>query len=320
VSTTDQILDEYEVVVVGGGAAGLSAALVLGRSRRSVLVLDSGQPRNAPAAGVHGLLTRDGISPAEFVAIGRKEVRGYGGHLLLDVEAKTVTGDVDNGFVIGTSDGREVRARRVLITTGLTDELPDIPGVREQWGTGVLHCPYCHGWEVRDQAIGILAVTEQAAHQALLFRQWSEDVTLFLNDSMRPTDEEAGQLAALGVQVVEGKVVAVESTAGRLTGLRLADGTVCERQAVVIMPRFVARADFLVDLGLTLTDHPKGAGQFIEADETGLTDVPGVYVAGNAANLMAQVGAAAAGGAVAAAAINMELVTDDARKAVAAAG
>lgn len=318
-STGEQLVDEYEVVVVGGGAAGLSAALVLSRSRRSVLVLDSGQPRNAPAAGVHGLLTRDGISPVEYVAIGRQEVRSYGAHVA-DAEAKTVRGDVDHGFVIALDDGREVRARRVLVTTGLTDELPDIPGVSEQWGRGVLHCPYCHGWEVRDQAIGILAVTEQAAHQALLFRQWSADVILFVNDSVRPTDEESAQLAARGVRVVEGGVAAVESSDGRLTGVRMVDGTVWEREVIVVMPRFVARADFLVDLGLTPTDHPKGAGQYIEADETGLTNVPGVYVAGNVANLMAQVGGAAADGAVAASAINMELVTEDARAAVAAAG
>ena len=318
-SIDEQILDDYEVVVVGGGAAGLSAALVLGRSRRSVVVLDSGQPRNAPAAGVHGLLTRDGISPAEYVAIGREEVRSYGGHVV-DVEATVVRGDVDLGFVVVLSDGREVRARRVLVTTGLTDELPDIPGLSEQWGTGVLHCPYCHGWEIRDQAIGILAVTEQAAHQALLFRQWSADVILFVNDSVRPTEEESAQLAARAVCVVEGRVAAVESSDGKLTGVRMADGTVCEREVIVVMPRFVARADFLVDLGLTLTDHPKGAGQYIEADETGLTDVPGVYVAGNVANLMAQVGGAAADGAVAASAINMELVTADAREALAAAG
>lgn len=196
-STEEQLLDEYEVVVVGGGAAGLSAALVLGRSRRSVLVLDSGQPRNAAAAGVHGLLTRDGISPAAYVAIGRDEVRSYGGHVV-DVQALAVRGDVDHGFVVAMGDGREVRARRVLVTTGLIDELPDIPGVSEQWGRGVLHCPYCHGWEVRDQAIGVLAVTEQAAHQALLFRQWSADVILFVNDSVQPTDEESAQLAARG--------------------------------------------------------------------------------------------------------------------------
>lgn len=318
-STEEQLLDEYEVVVVGGGAAGLSAALVLGRSRRSVLVLDSGQPRNAAAAGVHGLLTRDGISPAAYVAIGRDEVRSYGGHVV-DVQALAVRGDVDHGFVVAMGDGREVRARRVLVTTGLIDELPDIPGVSEQWGRGVLHCPYCHGWEVRDQAIGVLAVTEQAAHQALLFRQWSADVILFVNDSVQPTDEESAQLAARGVRVVDGRVAAVESSDGRLTGVRMADGKVWEREVIVVMPRFIARADFLVDLGLTLTDHPKGAGQYIEADTTGLTDVPGVYVAGNVANLMAQVGGAAADGAVAASAINMELVTEDARAAVAAAG
>ena len=152
---TDDLNPSYDVVVVGGGAAGLNGALMLARSRRSVVVIDAGQPRNAPADGVHGLLARDGMPPAELLERGREEVRSYGGAVV----AGTVT-TVDRpltGFTVRLADGRTVSARRLLITTGVVDELPEIPGLRERWGRDVIHCPYCHGWEVRDRAIGVLA-------------------------------------------------------------------------------------------------------------------------------------------------------------------
>jgi thioredoxin reductase len=161
----------YDVVVIGGGAAGLSGALTLARARRSVLVVDAGSPRNAPAEGVHGFLTRDGITPAELVAIGRQEVARYGAEVVVG-EAVAARREGD-GFEVTLGDGTSVGARRLLVTTGLVDELPDVAGVRERWGKDVVHCPYCHGWEVRDQAIGVLGTSARAAHQALLFRQWS---------------------------------------------------------------------------------------------------------------------------------------------------
>jgi thioredoxin reductase len=309
------ILDAYDVVVIGGGAAGLNGALMLGRSRRSVLVIDSGAPRNAPAAGVHGFLTRDGIPPADLVALGRDEVRNYGGHLI-DAEVASVSGNSAIGFVVTDTGGREVRARRLLVTTGLIDELPSIPGLREHWGTDVLHCPYCHGWEARDKAIGILATSGWAVHQAQMFRQLSDNVTLFLNDAFRPSAEESTQLAARGIAVVPGEVVALESAGGRLAGVRLADGTVVAREAVTVMPRFVARARFLDTLGLDTVPHPMGVGEHIPADENGLTMVPGVWVAGNVTNLMAQVGAAAAAGALAGAQINGDLILEEVRVSV----
>src|ERR671921_123670 len=179
VSTEGQYLGVYDVLVVGGGAAGLSGALMLGRSRRSVLVVDAGEPRNAPAVGVHGFLTRDGMEPSVLLEAGRAEVLGYGVEVL---EGRVASAEAaDDGFVATLEGGRWVRARRLLVTTGVVDELPDIPGVRERWGRDVLHCPYCHGWEVRDQPVGILASGPMAVHQALLFRQLTEDVTLFLH-------------------------------------------------------------------------------------------------------------------------------------------
>jgi len=307
---TEQILETYDVVVVGGGAAGLNGAMMLGRSRRSVLVVDAGQPRNAPAAAVHGLLGHDGTPPAELLERGREEVRRYGGHLLTG----EVTGAArdEGGFVVRLGDGRSVRARRLLVTTGLVDELPDVAGLRERWGRDVLHCPYCHGWEVRDQAIGVLATGPMSAHQALLFSQLSDDVTYFGHTAPPLEAEQAAMLTARGVRVVAGEVAALEvSDDDRLTGVRLADGTVVAREAVTVATRMRARAGFLATLGLQPYEHPSGMGDHVPADATGRTAVEGVWAAGNVVDLSAQVGASAAAGAMAGAQINMDLVLED---------
>jgi thioredoxin reductase len=308
--------ESYDVVVVGGGPAGLSAALTLARARRSVLVVDSGQPRNAPAAGVHGFLTRDGMNPAALLAAGRDEVRSYGGEIVSGrVRAAAVDGD---GFLVSLDDASTVRGRRLLVTTGLVDELPDVPGVRERWGRDVLHCPYCHGWEVRDRPIGILATGPRAMHQALLLRQWSDDVMLFRHTAAALTAGEEEELEARDIAVVEGRVVGLEIVDDRLTGIRLASGDVVPRAALVVAPRFVARAEVFSSLGLEVVEHPLGIGTYVASDRTGLTSVPGVWVAGNVADPMLQVVGAAAAGTLAATAINADLVTDDVRLAVAA--
>jgi len=316
VMVTDQLRDGYDVVVVGGGAAGLSGALMLARARRSVVVIDAGAPRNAPAAGVHGLLARDGIRPAELLERGRAEVRRHGGHVVAG-EVTTAVRDAE-GLTVALADGRSVRARRLLVATGLVDELPDVPGLRAQWGQNVVHCPYCHGWEIRDQAIGVLASGPLAVHQALLFRQWSADVTFFSHTMPPPTDEEAEQLAARGICVVDGEVASLEIVEDRLVGVRLSDGTVVSREALAVSPRMTPRAGFLAALGLRPAEHPSGVGEYIPSDATGRTEAPGVWVAGNVTDLAAQVGTAAAAGAAAAAQINADLVAEETRQAVAA--
>jgi thioredoxin reductase len=317
VTVTGELGNEYDVVVVGGGAAGLNGALMLARSRRSVVVVDAGAPRNAPAAGVHGLLGREGMPPGELLERGRAEVRSYGGSVV-EGEVSSAARDGD-GFAVRLADGRTTHARRLLVTSGLVDELPDVPGLRERWGRDVLHCPYCHGWEVRDRAIGVLACGPMAVHQTLLFRQLSADVTLFTHTQPAPAGEEAEQLAALGVRVVTGVVAGLEVVDDRLAGVRLADDTVVEREAVTVQSRMVASAGFLAGLGLTPVPHPSGMGEHLAADPTGRTDVPGVWVAGNVTDLAAQVGAAAAAGAMAGAQVNHDLVLEDTRTAVAAA-
>ncbi|MCX5435123.1 NAD(P)/FAD-dependent oxidoreductase [Streptomyces sp. NPDC058321] len=307
----------YDVVVIGGGAAGLSGALTLGRARRSVLVIDAGEPRNAPADGVHNYLGREGTPPGELVAAGRGEVRRYGGEI---VAGRVTTAERDgDGFRVVLDDGGEVRASRLLVTTGLVDELPEVPGLAALWGSDVLHCPYCHGWEVRDQAVGVLGTGPAAVHQALMWRQWTKSVTLFLHTAPEPGDEEYEQLAARGISVVDGTVSALESENGRLAGVRLERGTLVPVQAMVVAPRFTARAGFLGALGLEATAQEMNGmviGTRIPADPTGRTAVPGVWAAGNVTELTEQVIGSAAAGLRAAAAINADLTAAETRAAV----
>ena len=311
-----QVRDAYDVVVIGGGAAGLNGALQLARSRRSVLVVDAGQPRNRPAAAVHGLLGHDGVPPARLLARGRDEVRGYGGEVVAG-EVTAVGGALAAGFTVTLRDGRVFLARRLLVTSGLVDDLPGIPGLGERWGRDVVHCPYCHGWEVRDQPIGVLASGPTSVHQALLFRQLSDDVVYFRRGTALD-GVAASQLAARGIRVVEGEVSAVVIADDRVAGVRLADGTVVARRALAVAARMTARAGFLADLGLKASEHPSGMGVHVPADPAGRTEVPGVWVAGNVTDLGAQVGAAAAAGALAGAVINAELVEEETSRAAAA--
>jgi thioredoxin reductase len=309
-----EVKDNYDVVVIGGGAAGLSGALTLARARRSAVVIDAGSPRNAPAEGVHALLGHDGIPPAELLERGRAEVRRYGGQVVPgEVVAASRKAE---GYEVTLADGRTVGARRLLVATGLADELPDVAGLWARWGRDVVHCPYCHGWEVRDRAIGVLASGPMSVHQALLFRQWSDDVVYLAHD-LPPTGEQAEQLAARGIRVVAGTVASVEVVDDRVAGVRLTDGSVVAREIIAVASRMVARAGFLATLGLRPAPHPSGMGEHIPADATGRAEAPGVWVAGNVTDLSAQVGMAAATGTFAAAQINADLVAEETRLAVA---
>lgn len=300
--------EKYTVVVVGGGAAGLSAALVLGRARHRTLVVDAGEPRNAPAAHMQGYLTRDGMPPAEFLAIGREEVARYGVELVQD---RVV--DVERGedFAVVLAGGRTVRARRLVVATGLKDELPAVPGVAERFGRDVLHCPFCHGWEVRDQPFGVLATSPASVHQALMVSQWSKDVRLFLHTVAEAelSDEDLRRLAAARVDVVPGEVAELVVEDDRLTGVRLADGTTHARPVLFTAPRPVPQTGLLERLGAELHETPFGAYPVVDA--TGLTTVPGVWAAGNAIGFAEQVVHAASGGYRAASAIVGDLLMTD---------
>jgi thioredoxin reductase len=296
----------HDVVVVGGGAAGLSAALVLGRARRRVAVVDAGAPRNAPAAHMQGFLSRDGMPPADLVAAGRAEVSRYGVDLIDD----RVVG-IDAGFVVRLAGGQVLNARRLLVATGVRDELPDIPGVRERWGRDLLHCPYCHGWEVRDQPVGVLGTRPDAVEHALLVRQWSDAVVFFAHTLDLGPDERR-RLAARSVEVVHGAVARLVVEADRLIGVELVDGRVIPRRAVFIRPVNIPHADgLLAELGCD-TDR---AG-FPVVDPTGRTSTAGVWAAGNVVDPRLQVITSAGAGSAAAIAINADLIQADVERAV----
>jgi thioredoxin reductase len=294
----------YDVIVVGGGAAGLSAALVLGRARRRVAVVDAGEPRNAPAAHMHGFLSRDGMPPADLLAAGRAELGAYGVDLVRD----RVTA-VEAGFAVRLAGGARLTARRLLLATGARDVLPDVPGARERWGRDFLHCPYCHGWEVRDRPIGVLGTGPGSVDHAQLLRQWSDDVVFFAHTAP-PTAEERAALTARGVEVVDGLVARLSVVDDRLDAVELADGRVVPRQAVFVRPALDARTPLVEALGCELD-----AGGFVQVDATGRTSVPGVWAAGNLANPRAQVITAAGEGSAAAIALNADLVEEDVRNA-----
>jgi thioredoxin reductase len=301
-------MTDFEVAVIGGGAAGLSAGIALARFRKRVVVVDAGEPRNAPADGVHNLLGREGVAPAELLAAGRADLARYGGELLAG-RVVDATGE-RGGFRLTLGDGATVTAGRVVVTTGLVDELPDVPGLAEGWGHTVVHCPFCHGWEVRDGRIGVLATAPDAAvHQAHLFRQLSADVTVLANGLDLPTDRRA-ELAAVGVEVVDAAVAAVGPVDGAPTGVRLASGAELALDAIAVAPRFRARAAFLAPLGLDVVQHPSGMGEHVPCGMGGATSVPGVWVAGNVTDPMAQVSAAAAAGTMAGAMAIADLVAE----------
>jgi thioredoxin reductase len=293
------------VAVVGGGPAGLSAALVLGRARRRVAVIDAGAPRNAPAAHMQGFLSRDGMPPAALLRAGRAEALAYGVELLDDQVV-----NVADGFSLRLAGGRSLTARRLLLATGASDVLPEIRGARERWGSDFLHCPYCHGWEVRDLPIGVLGTGPGSVGHALLLRQWSDDVLFFAhNDAV--TESEQTALDARGIEVIEGTVVGLSIVDDQLDSVELADGRTISRAAVFMRPTLRPNLDGLVHaLGCEIDESG-----FIRAAVTGKTSAAGVWVAGNAANPRAQVITAAGEGSAAAIAINADLVAEDVRDA-----
>ncbi|MFI6299936.1 NAD(P)/FAD-dependent oxidoreductase [Nonomuraea sp. NPDC050790] len=297
----------YDVVIAGGGPAGLAAALTLGRAHRRVLLLDTGQGRNAPAEAVHNFLTRDGTPPAELRALARRELSAYASVELRD---ETVT-DVRPGFLVGLSGGDRVTARRLLLATGLADDLPGPPGVEELWGRSAFHCPYCHGFEVTGLPVAVVGAAPSRVRLALQLSRFA-DVALCTGGE--PLDPAArAKLTGCGVAVREERIVRLEASGGRLARIVFEDGPPLPRRAVFVVnvPR---RPDG--DLAARLGCAAFGDG-CLEVDEFGRTSVPGVYAAGDLARRatvpvpLAAVIAAAASGTVAAAAIDQDLLSAD---------
>jgi thioredoxin reductase len=302
-----------DVVVVGGGTAGLSAALVLARSCREVVLIDAGEPRNMVVESTHGYLSCDGVTPDELLAAGRREVAGYGGRLLTD-RVVEITG-VDTGFVVERVGGPAITTRAVLMATGLRDELPAIPGVREQWGAGVLHCPYCHGYEVRGAPLAVVGGENRpfSVHQAALVRQWSADIIFFPNKIVQ-SDDERRRLTARSIRIIDGDVGRVIAADGQLRGIEMATGEFIPRTAVFVGPRFTPRDGLLTRMGCSVGDNG-----WVVVDDVGCTSIPGVWAAGNVADSPAQLVNAAAAGSKAAISLNHFLLECDIQAALSGA-
>jgi thioredoxin reductase len=301
----------YDVVVAGGGPAGLNAALILGRVRRRVLLADSGQPRNAPAGAVHGFLSRDGADPAELRAIAREQLAAYPAVRLLDAAVESATGAGDE-FEVTLGGGEPARARRLLLATGVTDELPAVKGLARLWGRGVYHCPYCHGWEVRDQPVAVIGGDDTAAHLALNLARLGCDVVLCADGPLAVGEVVASALQAGGIRVCEDLVLGVDGEPDRYVRLDLSPGWILERRAVFVHPVFRQRSDLAAQLGCTFLED--GA---VQVSELGQTTIPGVYAAGDLCRTpamptsAAQVVMAAAAGARAAVIIDQEMLFTD---------
>lgn len=309
-----------DVLVIGGGAGGLAAALVLARSRRDVVLIDAGEPRNAPADAVHNYLGREGTPPAELTAIGREEVQRYGARVVDGrvVEAVAAGDGPAPRFDVRLDDGSALSARRIVLATGVRDELPDVPGLAERWGRDVLHCPYCHGWEVQDRRIGVLATNAAALHQVGLFRQLSDHVCLLVQD-VELGHRDRARLRAMNVPVVEGAVTAVHTEDDALVGVTVG-GERLALDAVVVASFPDASHPVAEALGVPTHDMSRGdlvMARALTADAmTGATTVPGVVVVGNAANPMGTTIAASANGTQVGAMVNAELVEEDTALAV----
>jgi thioredoxin reductase len=304
-----------DVVIAGGGPAGLNAALVLGRARRRVLVCDAGPPRNAPVAHLHGFLSRDGLPPAELRRIGREQLHAYGGVEVREVQvAAAATAGDGEGFAVTLADGMREAARRLLLATGVVDQLPAIDGLAALWGRGVFNCPYCDGWEVRDQPLAVLGADPRAFQLALQLTRWSGDVVWCSNGPLPTSLQEAGpaKLAARGVRLHQDSIVRLEGGDGQLARIVFASGAPLERRAAFLHPPTRQRSDLPGQLGCSLLEDGS-----VSVGELGQTSVPGVYAAGDMARRPtmpvpgAQVVIAAAEGAIAAVAIDQDLLLHD---------
>ena len=300
----------YDVLIVGGGPAGLSAALVLGRARRRVLVLDSGQPRNAPSPGAHSVFTRDGTPPRELLRLGREDLRPYDGVEVRDAEVTNVVREEDGGFSASLSDGSLARGRRLLLASGMREKLPAIEGIQELWGTGVLHCPYCHGWEVRDLPLALYARGEFAMHFAGVLRGWSHNLVVCSNGPSDLGEEDRQKLARYGIGLREEVIVRLEGHPdgkdGSLERIVFADGSALSRRALFVRLPQRQFSPFAERLGCAMTDRHQ-----VQVDDNGLTSVAGVYAAGDLARPMQQVMVAAVDGTVAGMAINYGLLMEE---------
>lgn len=294
-----------DAVIVGGSSAGLSAALILGRSLRDVVVIDDQKPCNRFSGASHGFLTRDGIPPSELLRIAREQLTQY-----LGVSHKIATvlhiENMGDGFEITSSDASKLQARMVLLATGLYDELPSLPGIEGLWGKSVFHCPYCDGYEVRGKTIAVYGTDEAALHQVMMVRNWTDNLTLCVGEGWKLTGEQRERLARLGVAVIEQPVAARESAGTHLRAVRFVDGTSLNCDALFIRPKTSHRSSLAYDLGCKVDEH-----NVVQVDLRGRTSTEGVYAAGDLSSPIRSVAIAVAQGAAAAYGINADLIHRD---------
>ena len=298
---------EWDVVVIGGSAAGLSAALMLGRARRRVLVVDGGEPRNRFAAHMQGVLGHDGTDPRQLIATGRVEAARYGVEFL-DGFVERVD-EHRRGLTVTTLVGQVLWCRALIAASGIEDRLPDIPGLAERWGASVLHCPYCHGWEVQDRRLGVLGTVPMGLHQAELVRQWSDQVVFFTAGAGELDAVTEARLRGRGIELVASPVVEITGDRDVGLGVRTADGAIVAVHALFTVGRPQPRDGFLMGLRLDRTDTPLGS--FVKVDATGRTSHDRIWAAGNVADPAQNVPMAISSGAMAGAMANMTLVHDD---------
>ncbi|HEX2150072.1 MAG TPA: NAD(P)/FAD-dependent oxidoreductase [Actinomycetota bacterium] len=300
---------DWDCIVVGGGAAGLSAALVLGRARLNVLLIDSGGQSNLPAHGIGGLLGHDGRPPSELYALGRKELAGYPTVELCD--GRVVSGERDGDrFLLSLQDGSTEAARRVLLATGMDYSYPDVPGIAPMWGHSVFHCPFCHGWEARDQALGVLDGSPNGVHRALLLKMWSDDVTLLANGPAQFDGAEAKKLSKAGVAIDVRRVLRVRGEGDRLSAVEFEDGTSRPLGGLLVPVTLRQRSALAEQLGATYAEAGPVVANAVQVDPMFRTQVPGLSAAGDASVQMPSVANAVAAGSNAAAAIVQSLVVE----------
>lgn len=307
--TTDSSDLEYDVLIIGGGPAGLSAALQLGRSLRSVLVCDNGEPRNGPAAEAHGYLTRDGIPPEELRRLGREEVVKYGGESR-DTKVTEVSRD-KNGFTSTLDSGETVTSRKVVLATGVRDNLPDTDGFEEFWGSGVHHCPYCHGYEVRGEPLGVMVTNQHMIDYAKLIYNLSEDLVVFTDGQDVFDDESRSLFVERGIEIEDEPITTLNGSDGDLESISLADGRDVARHALFYPPPMEQHSDLPERLGLEVNQ----AG-LVDATRSergmGFTSVEGLFIAGDASSgSPPSIPSAAADGYAIGTTVNMELSKED---------
>jgi thioredoxin reductase len=309
---TVRVMSEpWECIIVGGGAAGLSAALVLGRARRRTLLVDAGQQSNRPAHGVGGLLGHDGRPPADLYTVGRGELAAYRS---VEVRHGSVTSasTTHDGFAVAMADGTIESSRRIILASGMRYDVPELPGVAERWGASVFHCPFCHGWEVRDRPLCVLdSDPVTSVHRALLLTGWSADVTLLTNGPADLSDEDRSRLAAARVAVDERRVASVHGPDDELSEVRFADGTGRPCGGLLVAAVLHQRDGLAAQLGVELAPPTPVAADAVAVGPMGGTSVPGVFVAGDVGAGMPSVANAVAGGSNAAASVVRSLLVED---------